>query len=351
MSAQGFVRAQQDQCRVCHLAIDDQLRIRKELHCGANREVLVRRLPLPELSKNFHGRRVEVVQSGSGTNFSREIRSGLIKNASKPVLRHGNQRIAAPHPIGALILQGHADGTRGNLKDQHPAVRVLEFLGIKAKPQSLNQTGLRPFEVGKRPTANHRARLLIRHPQDHPAAAFVGEGNAVLHQLLKVELSLRLFELQTLVFSGVHPGMETLIRKLFCETLPPTSACPGQRACYPSFPHSQMDFPQLSRLHVRYGGSNFLDPRMGVWPGSGAQHNDGQPSAREVLLVLKVLVSGYQQLVAFALRTIQEFSVAQLRPSFPSGRVHRMFGQEVAEWPGRTLVKQDFQRYSPARVP
>ena len=112
-----------------------------------------------------------------------------------------------------------------------------------------------------------------------------------------------------------------------------------------------MDFPQLSRLHVRYGGSNFFDPRMGVWPGSGAQHNDGQPSAREVLLVLKVLVSGYQQLVAFALRTIQEFSVAQLRPFFPSGRVHRMFGQEVAEWPGRTLVKQDFQRCSPARVP
>ena len=40
--AQGFARAQQDQRRVCHLAIDQQLRIRKQLPYGANRDVLAR---------------------------------------------------------------------------------------------------------------------------------------------------------------------------------------------------------------------------------------------------------------------------------------------------------------------
>lgn len=121
--------------------------------------------------------------------------------------------------------------------------------------------------------------------------------------------------------------------------------------CHSSFSHGQINFLHLSRLHLRYGGSNLFDPPAGVRPGSGAQHNDGQPSGPKVLLVPEVLVRGYQQLVVLALSNIQQLSVAQLRPSFPGGRVNRVFGQEVAERPGRTLVKQDFQSCSLARVP
>ena len=72
---------------------------------------------------------------------------------------------------------------------------MLNFLDLNAQPQSLNQTGLRPFEIGKSPATNHRARQFIRYAQDHPSAAFIGEGDAVLHQGLKVKISLCFFEL------------------------------------------------------------------------------------------------------------------------------------------------------------
>ena len=83
----------------------------------------------------------------------------------------------------------------GDLKDQNPTVWVLNFLDLNAQPQSLNQAGLRPFEIGKSSATNHRARQLVRYAEDHPSTAFIGEGDAVLHQGLKVEISRCRFEL------------------------------------------------------------------------------------------------------------------------------------------------------------
>ena len=55
---------------------------------------------------------------------------------------------------------------------------MLNLLDINAKPQSLNETGLRPCEIGKSPATNHRARQLIRYAQNYPSTAFIGEGDA-----------------------------------------------------------------------------------------------------------------------------------------------------------------------------
>ena len=87
-----------------------------------------------------------------------------------------------------------------DLKDQNPTVWVLNLLDINAQPQSLNQTGLRSFEIKKSPATYHRARQLIRYAQDHSSTAFIGEGDTVLHQSFKVKISPCLFELQMLVF-------------------------------------------------------------------------------------------------------------------------------------------------------
>ena len=112
-----------------------------------------------------------------------------------------------------------------------------------------------------------------------------------------------------------------------------------------------MDFPQLSRLHALYRGSNLFDPSKSVRPRPGSQHYDSQLSACKVLLVPHILISGYQQRVAFALSNLKQLSVAQFRPSLPSGSFHHVSGEEVPERPGSPLVKQDSQHCSLARVP
>ncbi len=206
--SQGFARAQQDQRRIRHLAIDEQLRICQKLLYGTGRDVLVRRLSMPQLTQSIHSGRIEIFQSGLRTYLCGKIGASLSKNALELIRRHGNESLATTHPVRTFVVQRHADRTTGNLKYQDPTVWVLNLLNVYAQSQSLNQTGLRPFEIGKSTAANHRTRQRIRYTQNYPSTTFIGEGDTVIHQSLKAKISPCRFELQVLVLPGVHPGFE-----------------------------------------------------------------------------------------------------------------------------------------------
>ena len=60
----------------------------------------------------------------------------------------------------------------------------------------------------------------------------------------------------------------------------------------------------------------------------------------KVLLVAEALIRGDQQLVAVSLRTIEQCSIAQIRPTSLEGRVHRVPGQMVPQRCRGTLIEQ-----------
>jgi hypothetical protein len=66
------------------------------------------------------------------------------------------------------------------------------FLGIHTQPQTLDQSGLGSFNLLKSPAPDYTPRRAVRHTEDNRAASFVGHRRAILHQLLEMEVVLRL---------------------------------------------------------------------------------------------------------------------------------------------------------------
>ena len=60
----------------------------------------------------------------------------------------------------------------------------------------------------------------------------------------------------------------------------------------------------------------------------------------EVLLVAEALIRRDQQFVAVSLRTIEQCSIAQIRPASLEGRIHRVPGQVVPQRCRGTLIEQ-----------
>jgi hypothetical protein len=86
------------------------------------------------------------------------------------------------------------------------------LLDINAQSQSLDQPSLRSFEILKSLAANYCTRHLIRDAEDYFPAAFIRQGDSILHQGPEVEIRLGLLELQRFIFLRVQPFLEFLDR-------------------------------------------------------------------------------------------------------------------------------------------
>jgi hypothetical protein len=149
---------------------------------------------------------IEIRQRGRSTDLRREVGAGFLEDALEPVRSHGHKSIPAAHPVGALVLKRHPERAGGDLEHHDAAIRVCDLVGINAEGQALRQAALRPVQALKRAAANDQARALVSHPKHKAAAAFVRQGNAVLHELLELEARLRLLELKMLALWFSHPG-------------------------------------------------------------------------------------------------------------------------------------------------
>ena len=56
--------------------------------------------------------------------LSGEIGASLGKNALEHIRRHRHEILTTAHPIGAFVLNGHANGTRGDLKSEDTPIRM-----------------------------------------------------------------------------------------------------------------------------------------------------------------------------------------------------------------------------------
>lgn len=66
--------------------------------------------------------------------------------------------------------------------------------------------------------------------------------------------------------------------------------------------NSNGDFADLARSDQGDGLANLPCAEANIWPGSGEQDYDSDLSPRQILLVLNVLISRDEHLVAFAFR-------------------------------------------------
>ena len=94
------------------------------------------------------------------------------------------------------MVVGGAPWSGGDVDDHDTAIRVIDRLDVDAKPERVVDLvgDLRRILDGLR--ANDSTRRLVRDAEDQLAAAFVGEGDAVLPELGLVEAGLCLLELE-----------------------------------------------------------------------------------------------------------------------------------------------------------
>ena len=87
---------------------------------------------------------------------------------------------------------------------------MLNLAGIDAQVQIAHQAGFGALEHIESLAAHDAPRPAVADAEDDAAAALVGQGCAVADQVIKLEGVLGLFELQVLIFRGVHPGLQLL---------------------------------------------------------------------------------------------------------------------------------------------
>jgi len=87
---------------------------------------------------------------------------------------------------------------------------VRDRLDLNAQAQPIDEPRLRALEWVKGSASDDPARPPIRNTEDHPASAFIGEGDAVLDQILELEAVLGLLELEVLVLRLGHPAAKVV---------------------------------------------------------------------------------------------------------------------------------------------
>jgi hypothetical protein len=118
---------------------------------------------------------------------------------------HCRQIIAGPFEKAAVDLPCRAGQPGGHTHNQHTALRQAQFLNRDTVAQSLVQSGLGAARVFERLRTYDEARSFVGHTQHDGAAAFVGQGYAVLEQFFKVITLLGFLELKPLTFRLKQP--------------------------------------------------------------------------------------------------------------------------------------------------
>src|SRR5688572_29535314 len=86
-----------------------------------------------------------------------------------------------------------------SLKHQDTALGQDEFVTTDFDAQTVVDPSNSAFGFLERMRADDLAGRLVRNAQHHIPATFIAKGNAVVHQLLEMEIRLRLLELDVLV--------------------------------------------------------------------------------------------------------------------------------------------------------
>ena len=131
--------------------------------------------------------------------LGKPVRLTLGKDCPQLVGRHRHQFLARPHQILALVVDGLALRARRNMEDEHPAIGMRHFVKRDLQEKPFVDAGHRALGHVKRLRADHAARHLVGHAENHPAATLVCQRHAVIHQLLEVVTVLGRLELKVLV--------------------------------------------------------------------------------------------------------------------------------------------------------
>ena len=144
---------------------------------------------------------LQILQAGPWTELGREVWLRLRENSLQHIGGHGDKSIAPTHPVGPLVLHGHAYGSARHMEDDHAAVWVSKLLDLHAEMQPVHETCRGAFKRPKRRRADDPPRASIRHPQDDATTALVRQGAAVFDQLLEIKASFGLLEFEMLALA------------------------------------------------------------------------------------------------------------------------------------------------------
>jgi hypothetical protein len=75
-------------------------------------------------------------------------------------------------------------------------------------------------------------------------------------------------------------------------------------------------------------------------PARRHQHEHAEPTARQVLLVAKVLVCGHEGVETFGLGTGEEVTVLEVAPSSFVGSLDGVARQVISQWDGSPLIEE-----------
>src|SRR5512135_1887034 len=112
-----------------------------------------------------------------------EIGLTLGEYLPKLVLWHRLEVLARPHQVSTFEVEGGTCRARGDVEDDDPAIGVSNLFHINAKAELIEDATLDVGRVAEGMAPDDPARRLVSHAEHELAAAFVTDGNAVLHEL------------------------------------------------------------------------------------------------------------------------------------------------------------------------
>jgi hypothetical protein len=92
----------------------------------------------------------------------------------------------------------------GDIENQNPAVGVVDQAEFNVNMKSFDQTGPGPFRLAKGFGANHLAGPLVGYTQNNLTASLIGQGRAILCQLVKMKAGFSLLEFQVFILVGIY---------------------------------------------------------------------------------------------------------------------------------------------------
>ena len=139
------------------------------------------------------------------------IRAGLLEDAPKLVRRHRGEPVSGSHEVAPGVVQRLPARTGGNLENEDAALRVPDLAPDDLDADPLEDSGDGPLRDLERPGPDNAPWGLVRDAENDAAAAFVGQSDAIAHQLLEIVPVLGFLEFKVLAFrSGIQQGLQFL---------------------------------------------------------------------------------------------------------------------------------------------